>query len=432
MSLSNLHTLDDATGANSEYRTRRYEILGLLEGNVPAPYFDNKGFITIGIGFNIDGTTSANRSLVMAEMNLTLGEQSTVNAVWIAPGMATIRAMPQATMAQLDAKNAALRTYLNDALGGGQTFTMTDPQINAVFDELMVDSVAAVSSSISTPSEEQIILISLYHNATALFGPKLRAAIASGDRAEAWYQIRYGHEDELWDRRYAEAKYFGLYGSGATTPNEAKSIYRMFTAHRTEMLSVDATHFDDIANNAYGTPVPQLDAALDGAKTVLVGILNSENNLSLDASDYVATNIYRDPGRDRAVLGGIAVSLDPNHSAALISAQYDASGNEIATKDILIGEGGTDHLLGGKGDDVLLGGLGDDFYYFRPGDGQDIVVDEDGQGTLIRGSQTLAPGIATSVNQWAVEGTTYTRSGADLEITFADNVRHGQDHYQGF
>ncbi len=89
---------------------------------------------------------------------------------------------------------------------------------------------------------------------------------------------------------------------------------------------------------------------------------------------------------------------------------------------MLIGEGGVDYLLGGQGDDVLLGGLGDDFYYFRPSDGQDIVVDEDGQGTLIRGSRQPAAGIATGVNQWVAEGTTYSRTGADLEITFADNA----------
>jgi len=54
MSLSNLHTLDDSSGASSEYKTKRFEILSLLEGKVATPYFDSKGIITIGIGFNID------------------------------------------------------------------------------------------------------------------------------------------------------------------------------------------------------------------------------------------------------------------------------------------------------------------------------------------------------------------------------------------
>lgn len=210
MSLSNLHTLDDSIGANSEYRTRRYDILSLLEGNKLTPYFDTKGIITIGIGFNIETANLANRNKVMDAMGLTATQQSSINDAWDAPGMATIRAMPQATTAQLNAKNAALQTHLNGALGAGQSFTMTDPQIKTVFDDLMVASVTAVSSSISTPSVEQIILISLYHNGGGLFGSQLQAAIASDNRAEAWYQIRYGHANELWDRRYAEATYFGL------------------------------------------------------------------------------------------------------------------------------------------------------------------------------------------------------------------------------
>ena len=90
--------------------------------------------------------------------------------------------------------------------------------------------------------------------------------------------------------------------------------------------------------------------------------------------------------------------------------------------DTLYGLAGDDDLIGERGNDQLYGGPGNDYYYFLPGDGQDIVVDEDGQGTIFRSSQTLAPGTAIGVNQWVAKGTIYTRSGADLQITFADDV----------
>ncbi len=48
MSLVNLQTLQDsATDPNSEFKQQRFAILKLLEGNVPTPYFDSKGIITI-------------------------------------------------------------------------------------------------------------------------------------------------------------------------------------------------------------------------------------------------------------------------------------------------------------------------------------------------------------------------------------------------
>lgn len=66
MSLSNLHLLDDSTGANSDYKTKLFQILSLLEGSVQTPYFDSKGIITIGIGVNIDTLNLDKRLLVMS------------------------------------------------------------------------------------------------------------------------------------------------------------------------------------------------------------------------------------------------------------------------------------------------------------------------------------------------------------------------------
>jgi Ca2+-binding RTX toxin-like protein len=67
----------------------------------------------------------------------------------------------------------------------------------------------------------------------------------------------------------------------------------------------------------------------------------------------------------------------------------DVSGDEGA--DEIEGGSGTDRLQGGTGDDVLTGGrandrleggLGHDIYVVDPGDGEDTVVDSDGDGEL--------------------------------------------------
>jgi GH24 family phage-related lysozyme (muramidase) len=62
MTIENLHTLTESeTDPNSEFKQKRFSILSFLEGKVPTPYFDSKGMITIGIGFNIDTGMDGNR-----------------------------------------------------------------------------------------------------------------------------------------------------------------------------------------------------------------------------------------------------------------------------------------------------------------------------------------------------------------------------------
>lgn len=83
-------------------------------------------------------------------------------------------------------------------------------------------------------SKERIALVSLaFNNGGALLGPKLAAALKSGDRAEAWYEIRYrSNADGVnANRRYKESDLFGLYDENATAEDH-KAAYRMYTRHR--------------------------------------------------------------------------------------------------------------------------------------------------------------------------------------------------------
>jgi Ca2+-binding RTX toxin-like protein len=62
------------------------------------------------------------------------------------------------------------------------------------------------------------------------------------------------------------------------------------------------------------------------------------------------------------------VSLIENSGEAALHLLLDGAGN-----DILLGSMGSDTLEGGAGDDTLLGSWGDDTYYFRRGDGNDVI-----------------------------------------------------------
>jgi trimeric autotransporter adhesin len=60
--------------------------------------------------------------------------------------------------------------------------------------------------------------------------------------------------------------------------------------------------------------------------------------------------------------------------------------------DTLLGQAGADILKGGKGDDKLLGGAGADTYEFATGDGNDTIIDSDGQGDIKIDGITLTGG----------------------------------------
>ncbi|MDD0972982.1 calcium-binding protein [Pseudomonas fontis] len=69
-----------------------------------------------------------------------------------------------------------------------------------------------------------------------------------------------------------------------------------------------------------------------------------------------------------------------------------------AGNDVLVGGGGADVLTGGSGNDTLDGGYGSDTYHFSLGDGQDIILEEDGSfgsnvDVLIFGAGILAADI---------------------------------------
>ncbi len=97
--------------------------------------------------------------------------------------------------------------------------------------------------------------------------------------------------------------------------------------------------------------------------------------------------------------------------------------------DLMAGGRYADVLQGGAGDDLLLGGLGTDIYQYRPNDGNDTIIDTDGQGLLLYDpngqTQALTVGLRRSTDPAGQykspdQTITYTWSGTpgtDLTIT---------------
>jgi len=246
-------------------------------------------------------------------------------------------------------------------------------------------------------STELVALASLaFTGGSGIIGSGLSRALFEGDRAEAWFEIRYGSNGGesavggLAKRRYAESQYFGLYDDlSNVNADEAKQIYRMLQLHRSAIEAYEKKYESQIgaANTDFhlgGTSnaVQSLINSLDPAKTALITDLRNTHPAlaSLDPENFTSTNIYLDPGRDNSTQ-----TISADHIAVLDS-RADSFGVEKTSADILIGEGGNDVLLGGKGNDILLGGAGLDTYIQTTGDGNDTLIDSDRKGRIILNS----------------------------------------------
>lgn len=105
------------------------------------------------------------------------------------------------------------------------------------------------------PSRERIALCSLVFNGgPGMIGPGLGEALTTGDRAGAWYQIRWnsngGNVAGIATRRAFEGTLFGLYDDpAAPTASETAAVKALETAHGTAMSAADH-RFPDATRDA--------------------------------------------------------------------------------------------------------------------------------------------------------------------------------------
>lgn len=367
-------------------------------------------------------------------------------------------------LAQIDAAPREDRTRL----GLGFTRQLDEAESDSLLRASMAEYELPATRLGMPLSDERIALVSLAYNrgANNLIGipasnvPEhpVMDAIRNGDRAEAWYQIRYNcwgsdrldaqhphpqsNEAGLRKRRYAEAQIFGLYDDPQNvTAEESRSVYRTLQLHRDEIdrverqfgVTLDGTQAvrDRVAQANRDYPVliaeygsiPSIADALSPARITLLQDLRAQHpGLSdrLKDLDFNAGNVFMDPLRGlndsnavqlafsrenrtqsairREQRNSTTEQISAEHSAVLDSRRMRGA-EEVAGKDLLIGDGGHDLLRGQLGDDILIGGQGRDrlegghgFDSYVVGGG-DTVFDSDGRGELHWGTQQLVGGV---------------------------------------
>lgn len=343
------------------------------------------------------------RSQDVGDGRATIGYGYTFNRgnnveLWRASGIA-LTEVEQRQLANIDAAPPADRTRLGLQFNRSLTATEGDQLLTASIPEYE-RPIAGLNMPVS---QERAALVSLvYNRGGGSYNNNMqpfRDAVTAGDRAEAWFEMRYNSwgsnsnaEAGLRKRRFMESELLGLYNDPSNvTSEEALSTYQMYQLHRDRInrdearwgVNVDGgngqRNLIDEANRDYAgvlngrAHVQTLAASLEPARERLLSDLRTQHPEVADRltnESFNAGSIYLDPGR-----GAASTTVDPNHTAILDSTRR-RNNIEVANNDLLLGGGGNDTLIGGKGDDLLIGGTGHDT--LRGGEGNDTYVVDDG------------------------------------------------------
>jgi GH24 family phage-related lysozyme (muramidase) len=337
---------------SSTYETRVFDLLVLLEGKTNAPYVDAVGVPTIGIGYNL-------------RFNL----DPVLRAI-VGPGhwSATLydRIKTQIDKSYASGDNALLRANLDQVMANWHdkrdadvpsTFRFaTDGEISEVLQAIAPNYDSIIDDWLSgiPESQERAALFSLTWNAPSLLGPKLKTAIETGNRAEAWYEIRYNSNgialSGIANRRYVEAEEFGLYDDPASVSHaEAVKIGRMLASHHEKILAYEDLYDPDAAGQIKGiAAIDRIDVEARAAIDVLRTRYGLDPALPIEEL-LAASGALPDVAGD-----GTTQDAAANDADLLLGTGQSNRLSGGTGQDVLIGLGGADILLGGKGADLFV------------------------------------------------------------------------------
>ncbi len=448
--------------AHGPYNTFALALIRQMEGEVPDIYLDthNPPYPTIGIGYNL--TVQAIQAEVLDVLQLVdlggVGQdyRSQIEGLLVQNANLT------------NINNTLLQAY-NDSASNRATFSLTATEITDLF-PTVVDAggyETQVDNWLSgiPASRERAVLLSLSFNQTLsdpLLGPSLKSAMQAGDRAEAWFEIRYrsnggsGSGAPVAKRRLVESEIFGLYDNGLTPANvgEALLAYRMASKHANWISGYESSFGSAVALangdlsviGSFGSVQFMSDELTMGANSAFQILTEEYADVSAIAPGL--SDVLQSAGYNGSLLNStveeIWVATDVqgptrSGSSAEIAAHLIDRNGQPAKNDLIFGNIDP-HLVPGLtntgGADILNGGVGDDIMVVT--EGGDIIDGGAGEDTVSfrAGIAAIHYDMATgSVSSGPLAGATITNVenvfGSDFDDTLigdsADNVLLGHD-----
>jgi Ca2+-binding RTX toxin-like protein len=176
-----------------------------------------------------------------------------------------------------------------------------------------------------------------------------------------------------------------VFSDGTVTEDDLRELLLSSTSANETIYGFDKSDvFHYAAGGGNDTFVDDVNSGGQD-RLVLEGLLQSDVTFSRDLNDLLMTvssgkgggvvrlvnsvNDYVDQGIELVEFAdGTVLSRADLRSLAL-------AGASTAGNDTIVGTGANDAIEGGLGDDVLNGGAGSDTYYYRRGDGNDVITE---------------------------------------------------------
>lgn len=355
---------------HKSYNQERFELLTLLEGSTSLPYVDSVGDPTIGIGFNLVYNLKPVLQAMIGKKNWsdTLYDrlETQVNKSYSAGQNSALIANLNGVMADWhnsrDSDVPAEFRFANDA-----QITRALNAMAPQYDKVVDNWIAGIPES-----SERAALFSLAWNGPSLLGPKLKAAVLAGDRAEAWYEIRYNSNgialEGIANRRYVEADLFNLYDNDSrVTYAEAVRSGQMLATHHQSVLAYEAKY--DPLTAAIVKGVKTIETIHEELQPAIAAVLKK---FGLSAARSLEEILSADSGMPNVAGDGTSHDSGKNDDDLMLGS---AAGNALS------GGAGKDVLVGLKGADTLTGGAGADLFVFTRAEdsaasgGMDVIAD---------------------------------------------------------
>ena len=358
----------------ANFRRRLYQFLYQVEGDVPFAYNDSNGIPTLGVGYALLEGTPGKHNWVF-RLNL---KTELINAGITSQQFKSLNENLTLAMNALNGVVGATNPFPSPNGTNILGWTITTPQLQSLFNTIIPTYETQVKTWLGNDalyaglqgSYEMLALVSLAYNGVLASSTTLKKDILAGNRADAWFQIRYGsnlHKTTgVAKRRYEEAAMFGLYNdNNNVTVEDAMAVYRMFTEHRDTIVKYDNAFLGQLAN---------ANSDLIAAGFASVGALTWQQDFQ-----YAADALNKVYGNGN------------NFSELNI---YDAS-SRVATVN-RSSDNGADLIIGGTSNSTLTGGTGSDtFVYLPPSTGATATtetIDDSrgkGNGSIYVGNKVL-------------------------------------------
>ena len=267
MAALNVHILDELS-----YRQSLVSLLkplenpGLAQVSDPAnatvrglqPHYDGGKNLALGYGFDLFVQSFGEIQQRLSQVGVTFATPAAVQTA-----LQQAKQQAQQIIAQFGVNTRTTRTQM-DALGLQLGAVLRLPNVLTAENllklaievrEPLLDTLLAnrglpkdPTTGLAIPfSKEREALVSLYYNnGSTNFTTDLTNALKSGNRAEAWFQIRYNSNKgvDVADRRYREADIFGLYDGQNQPLNDSDAINAIRTLR-------EPSHFEEETGTFY-------------------------------------------------------------------------------------------------------------------------------------------------------------------------------------